>query len=303
MSFRHRLLVTLVACSPVALMAQEPASVPAAVPALVPAAADSTFEIRLRDGSVFIGRIVERNETRVVVVTSSGTRIELSPTQIERIRASGVQRADGRYWAPDPNATRLFFSSTARPLAKGEGYVSSYFLFFPMVAYGITDRITLAAGTPILPGGMGELWYFAPKVTVFERDNVAIAAGMLGFWVPNVDAGASFGIAYGAGTFGSRDKAVTMGAGWGYFSNDGTTDFTSRPVFMIGGESRVSQGAKLISENWIAFDGATMDGFVTGGVRFIGDRLSADLGLGAPIGGGCCLPLVNFVYTFGQQKP
>ena len=96
MSFRHRLLGTLVACSPVALVAQEPAPVPAAVPALVPAAADSTFEIRLRDGSVFFGRIVERSETRVVVVTASGARIELSPMQIERIRASGAQRADGR---------------------------------------------------------------------------------------------------------------------------------------------------------------------------------------------------------------
>jgi len=40
---------------------------------------------------------------------------------------------------------------------------------------------------------------------------------------------------------------------------------------------------------------------VSGGLRFFGERLSADFGIGAAFGdteAACCLPLVNFVYTF-----
>jgi len=295
MTMRRLLLALALAVVPQGLVAQ-------AMPAPAPAATDSTVEVRLRDGSVLYGRIVERSETRLVLVTASGVRLDLDMVQVASIRAVTARGGDGRYWTPDPNATRLFFTATARPLAKGEGYVSSYFLFFPMVAYGVTDRITLAGGTPIVPGLLGELWYFAPKVTLLNREKLSVAVGALGFWFPEAADGASVGIAYAASTFGSPDRALTVGAGWGYFSDEGTTEFSSRPVFMLGGERRTSASVKLISENWLAFDGGNMDGIVSGGVRFIGSRLSADLGMGTAIGGGgCCVPLVNFVYSFGNR--
>ena len=274
----------------------------AGAPTVATATADSTVEVRLRDGSVLYGRIVERSDSRLVLVTSSGVRLELDMVQVASIRPVRTRGRDGRYWAPDPNATRLFFSSTARPLEMGEGYISSYFLFFPMVAYGVTDRITIAGGTPILPGLIGELWYFAPKVTLVNREKLAVAVGALGFWFPEATDGASVGIAYAASTFGSPDRALTVGAGWGYFTDEGTTEFSNRPVIMLGGETRTSASVKLISENWLAFDGPDVDGIVSGGVRFIGARLSADLGLGMALGGGgCCAPMVNFVYSFGNR--
>lgn len=294
---RPLLLALALGVMPHALTAQA-----ATAPAPATSPSDSTVEVRLRDGSVLYGHIVERSASRVVLVTASGARLEFDMVQVAGIRPAPTRGRDGRYWAPDPNATRLFFSSTARPLAKGEGYVSSYFLFFPMVAYGVTDRITLAGGTPILPGLLGELWYFAPKVTLMSRENLAVAVGALGFWFPEATDGASVGIAYAASTLGSSDRALTVGAGWGYFSDKGDTEFSSRPVFMVGGETRASASVKFISENWLAFDGGDVNGIVSGGVRFIGARLSADLGLGTAIGsGGCCIPMVNFVYAFGTR--
>lgn len=263
--------------------------------------ADSTVEVRLRDGSVLYGRVVERSDSRIVLVTAGGARIEFAMIQVASVRAVRARGRGGEYWVPDPNATRLFFSSTARPVAKGEGYVSSYFLFFPMVAYGLTERITLAGGTPILPGLLGEVWYFAPKVTLLSQERLSVAVGALGFFIPELSDGDSFGIGYVAGTVGSTESAMTVGAGWGYFSQDGTTDFSSRPVFMFGGERRTAASVKLITENWLAFGDGEVQGIVSGGARFIGSRLSADLGLGAGLGGGCCFPMVNFVYTFGNR--
>jgi len=294
---RHVLVVVVVLVGCVLPAAPRPASAQAAPPA---AAADSVVELRLKDGTVFVGTIVEESDTRVVLVTSSGARVEIPRAQIARIRGVSV-RPSGEHWPDDPNHTRLFFTSTARPLEKGEGYISSFMLFFPFVAYGVTDRLTLAGGTPILPGAIGKVFYVAPKYTLVNRDRASFAVGALGiFATESVDAG-SVGILYGAGTLGSRDNAVTLGAGWGYWAFDGESGLSNDPVIMIGAERRVSRRVKLVTENWVGFGGSSAAGLVSGGFRFIGDRLSADLGFGGALGESntCCIPLVNFVYSFG----
>lgn len=265
--------------------------------------ADSVTEVRLRDGSVVFGRVIEETESRLVVQTTAGARVEIPKSEITS-RRTVASRPSGEVWPQDPNRTRLFFTSTARPLAQGEGYVSSYFLFFPFVAYGVTDRLTIAGGTPIIPGLIGEIFYLAPKLTVVDRERFSFALGALGFFAPEVLDEGSIGIAYGAATVGRDDAAVTLGAGWGYAATDEDSGFSSQPVFVLGGERRISRRVKLITENWFGVNDG-VSGFASGGVRFIGDRLSADLGLGGMIGAddvGCCLPLVNFVWTFGGRR-
>lgn len=194
------------------------------------------------------GRVVDESPERIVLVTVAGVRLELPRAQVESIRLSSGRAVDGTYWAEDPNSTRLFFTSTARPLRKGDGYISSFMLFLPLVAYGVTDRFTLAGGTPILPEAIGRVWYFAPKYTVMQRERSAFALGALGFVLPEdvVDNG-SIGIMYGAGTWGSRDRAITAGAGWGYIWASGTSGVSNHPVVMLGGEQRVSRRVKLIT--------------------------------------------------------
>ena len=66
---------------------------------------------------------------------------------------------------------------------------------------------------------------------------------------------------------------------------------------MIGGERQVRRNLKLITENYVWKDG---NGVASAGVRFFGDRLSADLALGIPIGTDTFLafPVLNFVYAF-----
>lgn len=272
-------------------------------PPTPPVSADSVTELRLVDGTVVRGQVIERTDAVIVLRTASGVRVEVPRSQVAQERMVAV-RPSGEVWDEDPNLTRLFFTSTARPLARGEGYVSSYFLFFPFVAYGVTDRITIAGGTPIIPGLLGELFYVAPKVTVVNRERFAFALGALGFFAPEVLDEGSIGIVYGAATVGRPDAAVTLGAGWGYAATDVGSGFSNQPVFVLGGERRISRRVKLITENWFGVNDG-LSGLASAGVRFIGDRLSADLGLGGAIGAedfGCCVPLVNFVWTFGRTR-
>jgi hypothetical protein len=66
---------------------------------------------------------------------------------------------------------------------------------------------------------------------------------------------------------------------------------------MLGGERQFARRVKFVTENYIWKGGG---GVASAGVRFFGERLSADLGLAFPIGAGAffAFPVVNFVYLF-----
>ena len=263
------------------------------------AASDTVMEIRLTDGSVLFGRITLVDGTRITVTTESGAKTELDRGQIASIRPSASRLVNGERWTEDPNGTRLFFGPTGRAIGPGTGYFAIYELMMPFLSLGVTDRISLSGGTPIVPGAMGEVFYLAPKVTVVSQPGVDIGAGVLAFFAPDEDE--SVGLLYGVGTFGSRDNALTVGLGLPFVTGPGD-NFADRVVLMVGGEARLSQRSKFITESY--FIPGESGGLVSGGVRFFGERLSADAGLGLLVGEevGCCLPIVNFVYSFGRPR-
>ena len=274
-------------------------SVSAQRPAPAVAVSDTVVEVRLADGSVLFGRIVGLSGDLVTIEFESGARTDIDRSQIISVRRNIGRLVNGERWTDDPNATRLFFGPTGRAIGGGTGYFAVYQLLMPFVAYGVTDQISVSGGTPILPGVMGELFYAAPKVTLMSQRGVDLAAGVLAFFLP--DEGESVGMAYGVSTFGSIDHALTLGVGVPFYAG-GESDLGDRPAVMIGGEARFSRRAKLIGESY--FVPGESSGVMMTGVRFFGERLSADAGVGFLVGegGGCCLPVVNFVWVFGRQK-
>lgn len=264
-------------------------------------AADSTqtLSVRTRDGSTFIGRFVSRDSAAVRLATQVG--MVAVPTaaivKIDVIGAGDMRR--GVYWFPSPNSTRLLFAPTGRMLDAGNGYVSDYELFFPGVAYGVSDRVTIGGGLSLIPGvGLDEqVFYFTPKVGLVRGPNLNVAAGALVAAVPGIgdgDDASSFGILYGVGTYGSPNGSVTGGVGFAY-ADGGLAD---RPAILLGGERRVSRRLALVSENYAVpgIDGV----LISGGVRFFGEQLAVDLALVAPVGeeGGFAFPFVGFVFNF-----
>lgn len=268
-------------------------------------AADTVYRVRLHDGTTLYGRVVSDTEDGVTLETAGGTSVTVERSRIRSMRPARGRIVDGRFLPEDPNRTRLLFSATARPLARGEAYVSSYMLFFPFAAIGVTDRFTMAGGTPVLPGAMGELFYLAPKYTVASRANSDLAVGALAFFATReVDEG-SLGILYGVGTFGDPNQALTAGVGWGFSLGGGDARISSDPVLVGGGEVRMGERTKLLTENWLWIGRGNSGAILTGGIRFFGENLSADLGLGMGVDQrnvGCCLPLVNFVYNLPRGR-
>jgi hypothetical protein len=308
MRLRHLLLAGIVLA--IFGLVGHPGTAAAQLPdPLVPG--ETLWEIRLVDGSTIIGRVEAVAAERISVRTPGGVTAEVDLHLIQRMTAVRGMLRDGQFWRDDPNRTRLFFGPTGRMLARGEGYVSVFELFFPFVAGGVSDHLTLAGGTILFPELIGRIWYAAPKVGGNLSERTALSAGVIAF--VNLDSDPdddirSAGILYVVGTQGGEDHAATLGVGWGFAG----TEVQNQPFFMIGGESRLSPRLKLLSENYLITyresgpnEERRVAGMASAGIRFIGDRLSADAGFGFLAGDGdtfCCLPLVNFVYNFGGSR-
>jgi hypothetical protein len=254
-----------------------------------------TQELLVRDGTRAFGRVERVTDDRVVFRTSAGAVLEVDRSQILSVKQVEGRVVKGEYYPEDANPTRLFFGPTARSVPRGSGYMGIYELVMPFVQVGITDRISIGGGTPLVFGGGSDRpFWVTPKVQVFANESTQAAVGVMHFL--NVDDG-DLGIAYGVVTRGSSDTAVTLGAGFAYEHSSG--DGGGAAVGMIGAEHRVSRRLKLVTENYLFHGG----GLGTFGVRFLGERLSADLGLVVPIGAGdfFAFPMVNFVWQFGGK--
>ncbi len=283
----HRFIVMVLAAVLCAVPAHVGAQTPSTTEPVV------THELRLRDGSRVYGRITAESDTEVTFETASGVLLTPRRDQIVSLRPVEGHVRNGEFHAADPNNTRLFFGPTGRSLPKGQTYLGVYEFIMPFVQVGVTDRFSIGGGTPLIFGfeddGLDRPYWVTPKLQVFRSRTVQASVGVFqGF-----GGGSSAGIAYGVVTTGGSTGSFTGGAGVAYNDDGGRA-----AVVMVGGDRSVRRNMKFITENYVWDSGG---GIVSAGVRFHGDRLSADLALAMPVLDafeGFVFPVVNFVYLF-----
>jgi hypothetical protein len=236
---------------------------------------NATVSVRMRDGSVLVGTLSEQT-TDSVQVTTSGGRLTVTRSAIAEMRVMPAADVhDGTYWAPDPHDTRLFFGPTGRTLERSSGYFSDVYLLILNGAYGITDRIMLGAGMSVIPFGdffRDNLYYLAPKVALVRGDSFNLAVGALVGFSGRVSGTGT--VYYIAATNGRPDASFTYGLG--YATAGGTV--RGDILAMLGGSKRVSRRVALMTENYFLVGRGELNWAPLYGVRFIGDRLSTDLG-------------------------
>ena len=243
--------------------------------------------LTLTDGSQVYGRVESIDADGLVFRSIVGVTLAVPRTGIADLRSVEGRVVAGEFVPADSHNTRLMFAPTARALKRGEGYFGVYYVL-PFVQVGVTDRLSIGGGTPLVfGGGSGRPVWFTPKLQVLGRPNVQAAVGVIHIsGIEDVNAG----IAYGVTTLGHDDAAATLGLGYAY---SGEGDYSA--IVMVGGDRRQSARIKWITENWFWRGG----GFVSGGVRFIGQRLSADVSLVVPlIDETFAVPVVSFAWGF-----
>lgn len=168
----------------------------------------------------------------------------------------------------DVSDTRLMIGSTARALGRGEVYVDVLTLLLPSVQVGVSDRVSVGIGAPVIPFIVtpADAVWFTPKVQVFRGQRTQAAIGL----IHGAGFGVQSGLVYGVITRGSSDAAVTVGLGLPYV---GGRVYGSTPSTLIGGERRISARTKLMTENYV-LRGQTM---LSGGLRFVQRRRTLDV--------------------------
>ena len=262
---------------------------------------DSTkiYKIELKDGSIFIGNILQQDSVNIVLRTSSIPKIEIPVSKIKSIdEVDKSNFKDGSYWYPNPHATRYFYGPSAIGLKKGEGYYQNTYLVLNSFNVGITDNISIGGGLELIStfAGKDPLFFITPKVSFKVAEKFHAGGGVLYARIPG---GGSLGTVFATGTYGTTDNNITGSLGWGFVDSE----FSERPIITLSGMTRISKRAALVTENWlIPTDGYY--GLFSYGVRFFGEKIAVDLAfinnrdIAEEIIIG--IPYVSFTVKFGK---
>ena len=228
-------------------------------------------KILLLDGSEIIGTLESAVDDTLMVLSAGGLLIAIPDDKIERITELRGEFVEGELVRHDPNTTRLFFAPTARNIRSGSGYFADYIVFFPTVAYGITDNIAISGGVSLIPGAKRQVWFLAPKISynISPALDAAIGAFLLD---PPGDENSEL-LGYGVMTYGDRRESLTLGFALSLESNS-----DENHILIVGGDLQVSNRIKLITENWIFLHEDKPQVF-SAGIRFFGERMAVDLAL------------------------
>lgn len=276
------------------VMAQQPAPASKTVAIRIP---DSTQVqvMRLRDGSSIVGRVTEIGTDTVRFVAKAGT-LSIARADIAELReVATTALRSGEVWPANPNATRLLFAPTGRMLEKGEGYFNDTYLFLLSAYGGITSRFTLGGGMSVLPldNFSDNALYVMPKIGLYASPTLNVAVGGLAGIVGGLvdeDENANFGIVYAVGTAGSPDASVTLGTGLAYAGGE----FAKTPVAMLGAEKRLSRRVAFVTENYL-IPNDDVNAVISYGLRFFGEKLSADLAFWNAPGNEVVFPGIPYV--------
>ena len=261
---------------------------------------DSTYIFEMKDGNVYIGKVVDFKKGEMYDVQTSVGNIKIFQKDIVVIKnMEKTKLKDGEYWPSNPHSSRYFFSPSGYGLRKGEGYYQNAWVLFNQLSYGITDNFSMGMG--LIPTflfgfeGTVPLW-----VTPYKNGKGAFGAGTL-FVTSLGDGIGGFGLLYGSNTFGTRDKQFTLGVGLGYSGEGG---FSEYPVINASGLIRTSKNWAFVTENYfLTFD--SFGALISGGARYIGKRLAIDFGGFIPIFSDqdrlLILPWLSISVPFGKR--
>ena len=271
------------------------------------------YTINLDEGSVVTGKIISYNHQKIELKSETLGEININTKNILQINKVESNEYKTALLSRNPHYSRYFYAPSAIPLDKGEGYFQDIYLIFLSGNYAVSKYSTIGAGFSIMPGVAitDQIFFVNTKVAYPVSDKFYLGAG--GLYFRAGDIGGSIGIAYGVGTYGGYDHNLTLGVGYGYTDNK----LMETPVFTLCGMTRISKRISLITENWFLtvsyqeeippnyIDTRTVHEFVcliSYGLRFFGDKLSADLAfMNIPTTGEFFfpgIPYVDFVVRF-----
>ena len=266
-----------------------------------------TYQITLKDGSVFTGKIVSITDSEIIIQSATIGEVRLKKENIKTMAPiSSIDEKKSGIWFANPNPSRYLLGSSAIPMEKHTGYYQNTWIFFNSFTYSFTNNFSVSGGFEIfslLAKGDGPYaFYINPKVSFKVADNFYAGGSVLyANTIKTVDEFGGLGTLNLFCTYGNNNNNITGALGWGWADGE----FSSKPLISISGMVRVSKRIALVSENWIS-PGIGSDGSYYGifsyGIRFLGEKTAIDLAFvnNKDIAEGLAIgfPWLDFVINF-----
>lgn len=93
---------------------------------------DSIFySVKTKDGNEYIGKIKDKNDERIILLTNNLGQITIKVSSIVSIHPIEAKLLKhGEYWFSNPQSTRYFWAPNSYGLEKGEGYYQNVWILF-----------------------------------------------------------------------------------------------------------------------------------------------------------------------------
>ncbi|MCB0738564.1 MAG: hypothetical protein KDC92_13690 [Bacteroidetes bacterium] len=229
---------------------------------------DTTLQVIITHNNVeYIGLLIEKNPHEILIKQQNGDLLYIPSYEVKTITPLSEHNfKKGEFISGNPHPSRYFYTPSAIPIKRGDGYIQTIYGGVWQFQYGLTDRFSLGIGTPII----GAPIWITPKWSFKLGENVwgalGAQAGSFG-WLMEGKWDAVFGIGYGVITFGNEQQNLSIGAGYlgtrlpqSEFIIADSSNWTGYDreyvetnggfAFSLGGMKRVQKNMLVIGELW-----------------------------------------------------
>ena len=210
-----------------------------------------------RDGTTIIGAFVKDDGGNIYINDLEGKETYIPRVMVAQIHELNNDNfKNGEYWFPNLHDSRYFFSPSAFGLEKGEGYFGHSYWVMWQAQYGITDELSIGAGTTLLgiPGTVNAKYSFNVKADL----NAALGWFWVGDLFGYTDGSMSslINMPYAVVTKGSKENNITLGAAYNLATpfeewRNSEVEPSKRLVLNAGGTFRMGRRFAFVFEAWL----------------------------------------------------
>jgi len=203
---------------------------------------DQRVIVTMKNGAVYTGSVEDETETELSLLTDNA-KITLKKEEFKKVELDDYK---GDFLFRNSHSTRYFYSPSAIPLKKGEGYYQNMMLVGNVANVGITNNFSIGGGFEFisLVSEIDPIFTITPKFGFKVANNVHLG---LGVRVISFD-GDFITSPYAAVTLGHSETNVSIVTG-ANVSFDAGQDTSFGPTVMSASH-RVSNRISLMTENW-----------------------------------------------------
>lgn len=253
---------------------------------------NSTIRIELKEGDDFyVGELLSFSKNDVTIEILAGS-ITISFDNIDEIRIINISNEE-ELWFPLHSDNRLFIYPTAIASKAGTGYYQNIYVLFSNVSYTPIKGLSFNLFFSNIPELTFDenVYSFGLKYSLKPINDVhiAVSANRNGDILNEGNAITTFST---LGTYSFKNTDFTFGLGFGSYEGE-----VSDPLVLFGLQTRIRERLAIVTENLI-LPGSESAVF-SAGSRFLGKRISADLGFFFnPDEFETIVPFVSFTTTF-----